>query len=126
MYLNSTAFAPAFGVITYDYRQGPMFYHTGTPNQNWTADFTNIPLTYLSSQALAQNNYNGFMVEIKIAATLGVTGYYPNAVRISGAAQTLALQGTTVSVSRLNVWTFNLFYVSGTWVKVALKNVEAF
>ena len=125
LYLSSTAWAPVGGVITYDYRQGPVFFHTGTPTASWTADFTNIPTTYLSSQAQAQNNFNGFVVEVKIAASIGATAYYPSAVRIGGAAQTLALQGTTVTINKLNVWTFNLFYVSGSWVKVALKNVEA-
>jgi hypothetical protein len=70
--------------------------------------------------------YGGFVVELKIAAQLSGTGYYPNAVRIDGSAQTLLAQGTTSTINKFNVWTFQLWRVGSSWTKVVLKTVEAF
>lgn len=123
-YLTSQTWAT--GVNTYDYRQGPVFYHATTPTINWTADFINIPTLYLANQGQAYNNFSGLIVEVKICATLGATSYYPNAVRIEGAAQTLLLQGTTGTVSKFNIWTYQLVRVGSSWVKVCLKNHEAY
>lgn len=113
------------GVNTYDLRNGNIFYHTTTPTANWTADFTNVPTTYATGQA-ANPVYGGLMVEVRIVATLGVSNYYPNAVRIDGTAQTLVVQGTVATGSKFNIWTFQLYRVSTTWTKVVLKTVEAF
>ena len=115
----------ATGVNTYDLRNGNIFYHTTTPTASWTADFTNVPTAYAINQA-ANPAYGGLMVEVKIAAVLGATAYYPSAVRIDGAAQTLLAQGTTATINKFNVWTFQLYRISTTWTKVVLKTVEAF
>jgi hypothetical protein len=113
------------GVNTYNLQNGNIFYHTTTPTASWTADFTNVPTTYTVNQA-ATPAYGGLMVEVKIVATLGASAYYPNAVRIDGSAQTLVAQGTTATINKFNIWTYQLYRVGSTWTKVVLKTVEAF
>lgn len=126
-YLSAPTWAT--GVNTYNLNNGYIFYHSTTPTANWTADFTNVP-TNSSMTVNQQANpvYGGLVVEVKIAALLGATAYYPNAVRIDGAAQTLVLQGTTATINKFNVWTYQLWRRSSdsTWFKVVLKTVEAF
>lgn len=115
------------GVNTYNLNNGYVFFHSTAPTASWTADFTNVPTeaTMVKNQATTPA-YGGFYVEVKIAAILGATAYYPSAVRIDGAAQTLLLQGTTATINKFNIWTFQLWRVGSSWSKVVLKTVEAF
>lgn len=122
-YLSTPTWAT--GVNTYDLRNGNVFYHSTTPTASWTADFTNVPTTYAINQASVPA-YGGLMVEVRIAAMVGGTGYYPSAVRIDGTAQTLLGTGTAVAVNKFNVWTFQLYRVGNAWAKVLLKTVEAY
>lgn len=122
-YLSTPTWAT--GVNTYNLQNGNIFYHSTTPTANWTADFTNVPTTYTINQTSIPA-YGGLMVEVKVAATLAGTAYFPNAVRIDGSAQTLLTQGTTSTINKFNVWTFQLWRVGSSWTKVVLKTVEAF
>ena len=95
----------ATGVVTHDCSSGHIFYHT-SPDANWTANFTNLNLstTYATS--------------ITLIIAQGATGYYPSAVQIAGAAQTINWQGNvnpTVSTSRTDVVTFSVINNSGTY-----------
>jgi len=123
-YLTSQSWVS--GVNTYDYRQGPVFYHSNTPTASWTVDIVNVPTLYLNGQANAYNNYGGLVVEFKVCAQLSTTVYYPNQLRIEGAGQTLFVQSGTGTASKFNVWTFQLFRVGTTWIKSCLKTHEAY
>lgn len=95
----------ATGVVTHDCSSGHIFYHT-SPDANWTANFTNLNLstTYATS--------------VTLIIVQGATGYYPSAVQIGGAAQTINWQGNvnpTVSSSRTDVVTFSIINNSGTY-----------
>jgi hypothetical protein len=95
----------ATGTVTHDCSSGHIFYHT-SPDANWTANFTNLNLstTYATS--------------VTLIIVQGATGYYPSAVQIGGAAQTINWQGNvnpTVSSSRTDVVTFSIINNSGTY-----------
>jgi hypothetical protein len=95
----------ATGVVTHDCSLGHIFRHT-SPDANWTANFTNLNLstTYATS--------------ITLIIAQGATGYYPSAVQIGGAAQTINWQGNvtpTVSTNRTDVVTFSIINNSGTY-----------
>ena len=97
--------ADATGTVTHDCSSGHIFYHT-SPDANWTANFTNLNLdsTYATS--------------VTLIIVQGATGYYPSAVQIGGAAQTINWQGNvnpTVSTSRTDVVTFSIINNSGTY-----------
>ena len=97
--------ADATGIVTHDCSSGHVFYHT-SPDANWTANFTNLNLdsTYATS--------------VTLIIVQGATGYYPSAVQIGGAAQTINWQGNvnpTVSTSRTDVVTFSIINNSGTY-----------
>jgi hypothetical protein len=97
--------ADATGTVTHDCSLGHIFYHT-SPDANWTANFTNLNLstTYATS--------------VTLIIVQGATGYYPSAVQIGGAAQTINWQGNvnpTVSSSRTDVVTFSIINNSGTY-----------
>jgi hypothetical protein len=97
--------ADATGIVTHDCSSGHIFYHT-SPDANWTANFTNLNLstTYATS--------------VTLIIVQGATGYYPSAVQIGGAAQTINWQGNvnpTVSTSRTDVVTFSIINNSGTY-----------
>ena len=124
-YLSTPTWAA--GVNTYNVNNGYIFYHSTSPTANWTADFTNVPTdaTMIKNQA-ATPAYGGFVVEVKIAAQIGATAYYPNAVRIDGTAQTVIGATATASTNKFNVWTYHLWRVGSSWTKVILKNIEGF
>jgi hypothetical protein len=95
----------ATGTVTHDCSSGHIFYHT-SPDANWTANFTSLNLdsTYATS--------------VTLIIVQGATGYYPSAVQIAGAAQTINWQGNvnpTVSTSRTDVVTFSIINNSGTY-----------
>ena len=97
--------ADATGTVTHDCALGHIFYHT-SPDANWTANFTNLNLDSTYATALT------------LIIVQGAVGYYPNAVQIGGAAQTINWQGNvnpTVSTSRTDVVTFSIVNNSGTY-----------
>jgi hypothetical protein len=97
--------ADATGTVTHDCASGHVFYHT-SPDANWTANFTNLNLN------------TGYVTAVSLVIVQGATGYYPNAVQIGGAAQTINWQGNatpTVSSSRTDVVTFSILNNAGTY-----------
>ena len=97
--------ADATGTVTHNCALGHIFYHT-SPDANWTANFTNLNLDSTYATALI------------LIIVQGAVGYYPNAVQIGGAAQTINWQGNvnpTVSTSRTDVVTFSIVNNSGTY-----------
>jgi hypothetical protein len=97
--------ADATGTVTHDCASGHVFYHT-SPDANWTANFTNLNLN------------TGYVTAVSLVIVQGATGYYPNAVQIGGAAQTINWQGNatpTASSSRTDVVTFSILNNAGTY-----------
>lgn len=103
-----TTATTASSVVSYDCATTQLFYHatTGTV-ANWTANFTNLSLEA------------GRATTVNIIINQGNTGYYPSAVQIGGAAQTLNWQGNTtpsVSANRTDVVTFSILNNSGSYI----------
>ena len=78
-----SALTGATGTVVHDCANGKMFYHT-SPAADFTANFTNLNL-----------NQFKFSTSVGIVITQGGTAYVPNAVQISGAAQTIIWQGNS-------------------------------
>ena len=95
----------ATGVVTHNCANGHIFYHT-SPDANWTVNLTNFSLI------------TNYATAITIIISQGGTGYYPNALQIGGAAQTINWQGNTTptpSSNRVDVVTFSIINSSGTY-----------
>lgn len=103
-----TTSSTATSTVDYDCSNGQIFFHTSTGTvANWTANFTNLSLA--SNKATA----------VSIVVNQGNTGYYPNAVQIGGAAQTLHWQGNstpTASSDRTDVITFTILNNDNTYL----------
>ena len=94
------------GTVTHDCSSGHIFYHTSSV-ANWTANFTNLSLS------------SSYATTVTLVIPQGGTGYYPNAVQIGGAAQTILWQGNTTptpSTNRTDVVTFSILNNSGTYI----------
>ena len=94
------------GTVTHDCSLGHVFYHTSSV-ANWTANFTNLSLS------------SSYATTVTLVIPQGGTGYYPNAVQIGGAAQTILWQGNTTptpSTNRTDVVTFSILNNSGTYI----------
>jgi hypothetical protein len=94
------------GTVTHDCSLGHVFYHTSSVS-NWTANFTNLSLS------------SSYATTVTLVIPQGGTGYYPNAVQIGGAAQTILWQGNTTptpSTNRTDVVTFSILNNSGTYI----------
>mgnify|MGYP006283165367 CR=1 FL=1 len=95
----------ATGVVTHDFATGSIFYHT-SPAANFTANFTNVPTTD------ARTNVATLII------VQGATPYYPNAVQIAGAAQTIKWLGgsaPTATANRTELVSFTMIRVGATW-----------
>jgi hypothetical protein len=95
----------ATGVVTHDCSLGHIFFHT-SPDANWTANFTNLNLT------------TTYATSLTLVIAQGATGYYPNAMQIGGAAQTINWLGNTLptpSTNRTDVVTFSILNSAGTY-----------
>jgi hypothetical protein len=98
--------ADATGTVNHDCSGGHIFYHA-SPDANWTVNLTNFTLT------------TNYATTITIIIDQGGTGYYPNALQISGSAQTINWQGNatpTPSTNRLDVVSFSILAVSGGYI----------
>jgi len=90
--------ANANGTVTHNCANGQLFYHD-TPDDNWTADFTNLELT------------NGYATTLTLVINQGANGYYANTVEINNSNTTINWQGNTnpiASNNRKDVLTFSL------------------
>lgn len=99
----------ATGVVTHDVSLGGIFYHT-TPAANFTANFTNLPVT------------NNRAILVSVVIVQGSTPYVPNAVQIDGASYTLKWYSGSVATgnaSKTDVVTFSLLRVSNSWTVFA-------
>jgi len=95
----------ATGTVTHNLQNGTTFYHT-SPSANWTANFTNVPTTADRT------------IVVSIIVIQGGTAYYPSAVQIDGAAQTINWFNNTVptaSASKKEIYSFTLIRTSGAW-----------
>jgi hypothetical protein len=98
--------ADATGTVTHDCSAGHLFYHS-SPDANWTVNLTNLNLSV------------GYATTITIIIDQGNTGYYPNALQVSGSAQTINWQGNatpTPSTNRLDIVSFSILAVSGGYI----------
>jgi hypothetical protein len=97
--------ADATGVVDHDCALGQIFYHT-SPDANWTANFTNLDLGTSASTNLV------------LVVDQGTPAYYPSAVQIGGAAQTIKWLGNvtpTPSANKTEIATFTIFNNAGTF-----------
>jgi hypothetical protein len=98
--------ADATGTVTHDCSAGHIFYHS-SPDANWTVNLTNLNLS------------TGYATTVTIIIDQGNTGYYPSALQVGGAAQTINWQGNTTptpSTNRLDVVSFSILAVSGGYI----------
>lgn len=98
--------ASAVTAVVHDCSLGHIFYHTSA-NGNFTVNLTNLNLN------------SGYATTITIVIAQGATGYYPNAVQIAGASQTLNWQGNTTptpSTNRTDVVSFSILNNGGTYI----------
>jgi hypothetical protein len=90
----------------HDCSLGHIFYHT-SPNGNFTVNLTNLNLN------------NDYATTVTLVIAQGATGYYPSAVQIASAGQTLNWQGNvtpTPSTNRTDVVSFSILNNSGTYI----------
>lgn len=98
--------ADATGVVTHDCSNGSIFYHT-SPDANWTVNLTNLNLS------------STYATSVTIVIVQGTPAYYPNALQIAGAAQTINWQGNTTptpTAGRTDVATFSILNNGGTYI----------
>ena len=98
----------ATGTVTHNINSSQIFYHTSIA-ANFTANFTNVSTT------------NNRTTTITLLLNQGATAYIPNAVQIEGVAQTIKWQGGTAptgNANKLDIVTFVLVRVSGSWASV--------
>jgi hypothetical protein len=104
--------ADATGVVDHDCALGQIFYHT-SPDANWTANFTNLDLGTSASTNLV------------LVVEQGATPYYPSALQIGGAAQTIKWLGNvtpTPSANKTEIATFTIFNNAGTFTVLGSYN----
>lgn len=95
----------ATGVVTHDLTSSGVFYHT-SPAANFTANFTNVPVT------------DNRVLTVTLLINQGSTPYIPSAVQLEGAAQTikwLNASAPTGNASRVDVVSFNFIRTSSSW-----------
>lgn len=87
-----------------------LFYVTTALSGNFVVNFTN-PVTT-----------DGFVTTVTVLCTQGATPYYPSAVQISGAAQTLRWANGTAPTpganTKLDAYSFSLVRRGGTWTVI--------
>jgi hypothetical protein len=98
--------ADATGVVTHDCALGHIIYHT-SPDDYFTVNLTNLNLA------------SGYATSITVVMVQGATGYGPNALQISGVAQTINWQGGSLpaapTANGVDVMTFSILNNSGTY-----------
>jgi hypothetical protein len=98
--------ADATGVVTHDCALGHIIYHT-SPDDYFTVNLTNLNLA------------SGYATSITVVMVQGATPYYPSALQIGGAAQTINWQGGSLpaapTANGVDVMTFSILNNSGTY-----------
>lgn len=98
----------ATGTVAHDYNLGGLFLHTGVA-ANFTANFTNVPTT------------NNIVINYTLIVYQGATAYFPNAVQIDGASQTINWADNAVPTPNANkreLFTFSLLRSSNAWTVI--------
>lgn len=95
----------ATGTVTHDYSTGAIWYHSSI-SSNFTLNLTNVPTT------------NDRAITVTLVLNQGGTGYYPNALQIDGAAQTIRWVNNstpTPSTNKIDAVAFTLIRTGSTW-----------
>ena len=110
--LNS--YGATASTVTYDFSTGAIWYH-GTASTNYTADFTNLPIT------------NNRAITATILISQGSTGYSPTTVKIDGVTKPVKWAGGTYSVStnKVDVIGFTFIRTGSDWAQV-LGQINSF
>jgi len=101
--------AGATGTVVHDVTLGGVFHHTGVA-ANFTANFTNMPIT------------NNRATLLSLVIVQGTTPYVPNAVQIEGTAYTIKWLGgnaPTGNASKTDVISFSFLRASNSWTILA-------
>jgi hypothetical protein len=103
-------------VVTADYSTGDIFYVGTAPSSNFTVNLTNAPTD------------NGKAITIVIFVTQGSTGYYPSAVQVAGAGQTIkwansAAPVPTSSAGKIDIFSFTFIRRSSAWTVFGSSNL---
>jgi hypothetical protein len=104
----------ATGTVVHDFSTAAIWYHT-TPANNFTANFTNVPIV------------NNRVLTVALVVVQGATARVPTAVQVNSAAVTLTWFNNTTppgTANRFEIFTFNLIRVNNTWR--ALGAAQAF
>jgi hypothetical protein len=102
--------------VTADYSTGDIFYVGTAPASNFTVNLTNAPTD------------NGKAITVVIFVTQGATGYIPNAVQVSGSAQTIkwangAAPTPTSSAGKIDIFSFTFVRRSSAWTVFGSSNL---
>lgn len=104
-------------VMTCNYTYGGIFYQGTAPSANFTVNVTNLPTD------------NGNAITVSVFVTQGSTGYYPSALQIGGASQTIKWAGgsaptPTSSSGKIDVFTFTMIRRGSSWTVLGSANLN--
>lgn len=103
-----TSITTATGTIEHDYSVSAVFYHTSISN-NFTANFTNVPVT------------DDRTISIALILVQGATAYIPNAVQIDGTITTINWQGASIptgNANQIDIVGFTLIRTNEAWTVI--------
>lgn len=95
----------ATGTVIHDLTTGAIFYHT-SPAANFTANFTNVPVT------------EGRVLMVTLMIVQGGTPYIPNAIQIDSVGQTIKWLGSATpggTASKTDMFSFSLLRTNYAW-----------
>ena len=96
----------ATGTVIHDYSTGAVFNHISLAD-NFTANFTNIPIT------------NNRAINVVLILNQGGTAYIPSALEIDGVSRTINWQGGSIPAGNINsidVVSFTFIRITNTWL----------
>ena len=96
----------ANGTVTHDLDLGAIFYHI-SPSSNFTANFTNVPVT------------NNRTISVALVINQGATPYTPTSIQINGSSVTPEYQGgggsPTGNANQTDIFSFTLIRYNNNW-----------
>ena len=100
----------ATGTVTHDLSSSGVFFHT-TPAANFTANFTNVPVT------------NNRVITATTIISQGTTAYLPTSVQIESVPQSIRWVSGNAPIggnaSKFDVVSFTLIRTSNSWIVMA-------
>lgn len=93
-------------VIGYDFSLGAIFFHSTSPEIDWSANFTNLPTT------------NGKVITMNIVVPQGATPYKITGCSIDGVIQTIKWFGGSApsgTATKTDVWAFSIIRRANAW-----------